>query len=170
MTVFNNFINSSIAIDAQDPLLPYLRCFPFPWPLTNSFTRNWKSRKLLTVCEFRSIREALEDSVAGRDPKLDVIKLLQECIRNFKHSAQYRDDTRFLKIWLLYVIYEPFLFSISIYFLDACLAYIMPCQFVSNPWCLFSFHSSSSIFLLISFSSLRSREESDRFKEDCWEA
>ncbi|KAK7257417.1 hypothetical protein RIF29_31389 [Crotalaria pallida] len=48
----------------------------------------------------RSIRKALEGS---GDSALDLSKLLTDCITSFKHSYRYRDDVRFLKIWLLYM-------------------------------------------------------------------
>ncbi|XP_061355572.1 mitotic checkpoint serine/threonine-protein kinase BUB1 [Gastrolobium bilobum] len=47
-----------------------------------------------------SIRKALEDS---NNSGQNLIKLLSDCIRNFKDSDRYRNDVRFLKIWLLYM-------------------------------------------------------------------
>ncbi|KAK9131833.1 hypothetical protein Scep_011361 [Stephania cephalantha] len=44
-----------------------------------------------------SIRDALDDSDSDH---LD--RLLEDCVMKFKDYARYRDDLRFLKIWLLY--------------------------------------------------------------------
>ncbi|KAF2283246.1 hypothetical protein GH714_043598 [Hevea brasiliensis] len=46
-----------------------------------------------------SIKKALDNKAFGGD----LNKLLLDCIRTFKHNAQYRNDPRFLKIWLLYL-------------------------------------------------------------------
>ncbi|PON74852.1 Mitotic spindle checkpoint protein Bub1/Mad [Trema orientale] len=50
-----------------------------------------------------SIRKALEDLKSGNDSGLDLSKLVSDCIKMFKDSAQYRDDIRFLKIWFLHI-------------------------------------------------------------------
>ncbi|KAG8641375.1 hypothetical protein MANES_13G145916v8 [Manihot esculenta] len=46
-----------------------------------------------------SIKKALDNKAFGGDPN----NLLLDCIRTFKHNAQYRNDPRFLKIWLLHL-------------------------------------------------------------------
>ncbi|KAK7263680.1 hypothetical protein RJT34_31274 [Clitoria ternatea] len=48
----------------------------------------------------RSIRKALESS-NNSDPNLP--NLLTDCIRSFTNNERYRNDVRFLKIWLLYM-------------------------------------------------------------------
>ncbi|KAJ7981492.1 Mitotic checkpoint Serine/Threonine-kinase BUB1-like protein [Quillaja saponaria] len=67
--------NLGFSADVDDPLLPYL----------------W------------SIKESLENSSSSNDSGLNLSKLLSDCIRNFKNGDKYRNDTRFLKIWLLYM-------------------------------------------------------------------
>ncbi|XP_027348193.1 mitotic checkpoint serine/threonine-protein kinase BUB1 [Abrus precatorius] len=47
-----------------------------------------------------SIRKALE---ASNNSALNLCNLLRDCIRNFKSNDRYRNDVRFLKIWLLYM-------------------------------------------------------------------
>ncbi|XP_065876772.1 mitotic checkpoint serine/threonine-protein kinase BUB1-like [Euphorbia lathyris] len=46
-----------------------------------------------------SIKKALDNKAFGGD----LNKLLVDCIQTFKHDAKYRNDPRFLKIWLLYL-------------------------------------------------------------------
>ncbi|XP_015573938.2 mitotic checkpoint serine/threonine-protein kinase BUB1 isoform X1 [Ricinus communis] len=46
-----------------------------------------------------SIKKALDNKSYGGD----LNKLLLDCINTFKHNPQYRNDPRFLKIWLLYL-------------------------------------------------------------------
>ncbi|KAG8641442.1 hypothetical protein MANES_13G147400v8 [Manihot esculenta] len=46
-----------------------------------------------------SIKKALDNKAFGGD----LNNLLLDCIRTFKHNTQYRNDPRFLKIWLLYL-------------------------------------------------------------------
>lgn len=48
----------------------------------------------------RSIRTALEDSNGSSE---NFTNLLSDCITIFKDNHRYRDDPRFLKIWLLYM-------------------------------------------------------------------
>ncbi|KAL2640698.1 hypothetical protein AAZX31_06G272000 [Glycine max] len=48
----------------------------------------------------RSIKKALE---ASDDSASSLSNLLKDCIRNFKNNDRYRNDVRFLKIWLLYM-------------------------------------------------------------------
>ncbi|KHN24282.1 Checkpoint serine/threonine-protein kinase BUB1 [Glycine soja] len=48
----------------------------------------------------RSIKKALE---ASDDSASNLSNLLKDCIRNFKNNDRYRNDVRFLKIWLLYM-------------------------------------------------------------------
>ncbi|XP_004303098.1 PREDICTED: mitotic checkpoint serine/threonine-protein kinase BUB1 isoform X2 [Fragaria vesca subsp. vesca] len=50
-----------------------------------------------------SIKEALDDFNSGKDSGSDLSRLLSDCIAAFKHDPHYRDDTRFLKIWFLYM-------------------------------------------------------------------
>ncbi|KAK7342402.1 hypothetical protein VNO80_25353 [Phaseolus coccineus] len=47
-----------------------------------------------------SIKEALE---ASDESTSNLGNLLRDCIRNFKNNDRYRNDVRFLKIWLLYM-------------------------------------------------------------------
>ncbi|ESW04799.1 hypothetical protein PHAVU_011G125900 [Phaseolus vulgaris] len=64
----------TIAVDAsKDPLVPFL----------------W------------SIKEALEAS--SDESTSNLSNLLRDCIRNFKNNDRYRNDVRFLKIWLIYM-------------------------------------------------------------------
>ncbi|GKV44973.1 hypothetical protein SLEP1_g52108 [Rubroshorea leprosula] len=45
-----------------------------------------------------SIKRALDKWYSGDHSSADLDKLLSDCITAFKHSAQYRNDIRFLKI------------------------------------------------------------------------
>lgn len=45
--------------------------------------------------------------------------LVANCINTFKSDPRYKDDVRFLKIWLLYVMFIPFCFLV---FNSVCLA------------------------------------------------
>ncbi|QCD87710.1 checkpoint serine/threonine-protein kinase [Vigna unguiculata] len=47
-----------------------------------------------------SIKKALE---ASGDSTPNLSNLLRDCIRNFKNNDRYRNDVRFLKIWLIYM-------------------------------------------------------------------
>ncbi|KAL4320631.1 hypothetical protein AHAS_Ahas14G0029800 [Arachis hypogaea] len=47
-----------------------------------------------------SVKKALEGSGSSSQ---NLLNLLGDCIRSFKDSEQYRNDVRFLKIWLLYM-------------------------------------------------------------------
>ncbi|XP_047178646.1 mitotic checkpoint serine/threonine-protein kinase BUB1 isoform X1 [Vigna umbellata] len=47
-----------------------------------------------------SIKKALE---ASGDSTPNLSNLLGDCIRNFKNNDRYRNDVRFLKIWLIYM-------------------------------------------------------------------
>ncbi|RYR63661.1 hypothetical protein Ahy_A04g021441 isoform C [Arachis hypogaea] len=47
-----------------------------------------------------SVKKALEGSGGSSQ---NLLNLLGDCIRSFKDSEQYRNDVRFLKIWLLYM-------------------------------------------------------------------
>ncbi|XP_022764101.1 mitotic checkpoint serine/threonine-protein kinase BUB1-like [Durio zibethinus] len=49
-----------------------------------------------------SIKKALDEWYSGNRTGVDLDKLLLDCISAFKHSAQYRNDLRFLKIWFIY--------------------------------------------------------------------
>ncbi|XP_031255387.1 mitotic checkpoint serine/threonine-protein kinase BUB1-like isoform X1 [Pistacia vera] len=61
---------------AQDPLLPWLL----------------------------SIKKALDEWCSGNHSgATDLDKLLLDCITTFKHHSHYKNDLRFLKIWLLYL-------------------------------------------------------------------
>ncbi|KAF5732564.1 ATP binding protein kinases protein serine/threonine kinases isoform 1 [Tripterygium wilfordii] len=51
-----------------------------------------------------SIKKALEEWKSGNSISVeDLDKLLSACIATFKHNAKYHNDTRFLKIWFLYL-------------------------------------------------------------------
>ncbi|GLT26028.1 hypothetical protein SLA2020_011190 [Shorea laevis] len=50
-----------------------------------------------------SIKKALDKWYSGDHSSADLDKLLSDCITAFKHSAQYRNDIRFLKIWFIYL-------------------------------------------------------------------
>ncbi|MED6123053.1 hypothetical protein PIB30_045677 [Stylosanthes scabra] len=47
-----------------------------------------------------NVKKALEGTGSSNQ---NLINLLEDCIRSFKDSEQYRNDVRFLKIWLLYM-------------------------------------------------------------------
>ncbi|KAJ4729775.1 mitotic checkpoint serine/threonine-protein kinase BUB1-like [Melia azedarach] len=50
------------------------------------------------------IKKALDEwSSANHDGARDLDKLLSDCINTFKHHSRYKNDIRFLKIWLLYL-------------------------------------------------------------------
>ncbi|EXB44632.1 Mitotic checkpoint serine/threonine-protein kinase [Morus notabilis] len=51
----------------------------------------------------RSVNQALGNLNSGNDSESNLSKLLSDCIKMFKDNAQYRDDPRFLKIWLLHI-------------------------------------------------------------------
>ncbi|RYR17989.1 hypothetical protein Ahy_B03g062633 isoform C [Arachis hypogaea] len=55
-----------------------------------------------------SVKNALEGSGGSSQ---NLLNLLGDCIISFKDSEQYRNDVRFLKIWILYVIYSFYLIS-----------------------------------------------------------
>ncbi|KAI4333945.1 hypothetical protein L6164_018693 [Bauhinia variegata] len=68
----------------------------------SSFRTTTDAQDPLAPC-LRSITEALEDGILSDYSGSNLIELLRDCIGNFKDSDRYRNDTRFLKIWLLYM-------------------------------------------------------------------
>ncbi|KAI3802254.1 hypothetical protein L1987_30384 [Smallanthus sonchifolius] len=62
-------------VSGEDPLLPHL----------------W------------SIKAALEKLELSKNEEDDVYELVYHCIQTFKHHSDYRNDIRFLKIWLIYI-------------------------------------------------------------------
>lgn len=95
-----------ITVDApHDPLLPFL------WFLSSlsslTFHAHTHFHILIFIFQFRSIKNAIE---ASNTPAPNLGNLLRDCITKFKNNDRYRNDVRFLKIWLLYVTLAPFLF------------------------------------------------------------
>ncbi|XP_076937821.1 mitotic checkpoint serine/threonine-protein kinase BUB1-like [Bidens hawaiensis] len=66
-------------ISGEDPLLPHL----------------W------------SIKQALDKLDLSKTDGQDVYELVSHCIQTFKHHSTYRNDIRFLKIWLIYMDFSP---------------------------------------------------------------
>lgn len=78
------------------------------------FTDNSVSVFFFLLCPDRSIKAALDKLDLSQNDGADVYELVSHCIKTFKHGSEYRNDIRFLKIWLIYVISFPS-FSLSIW-------------------------------------------------------
>ncbi|KAL8188767.1 hypothetical protein R6Q57_029787 [Mikania cordata] len=71
--------SANTVLSGEDPLLPHL----------------W------------SIKQALDKLELSKNAWDDVYELVYKCIETFKHHSDYRNDIRFLKIWLVYIDLSP---------------------------------------------------------------
>ncbi|KAJ9562918.1 hypothetical protein OSB04_008078 [Centaurea solstitialis] len=54
-----------------------------------------------------SIKAALDSLDLSQNDGADLYDLVSHCIQTFKHHSNYRNDIRFLKIWLIYIDLSP---------------------------------------------------------------
>ncbi|KAL4585270.1 hypothetical protein LXL04_009886 [Taraxacum kok-saghyz] len=54
-----------------------------------------------------SIKAVLDKLDLSQNDGADVYELVSHCIKTFKHNPDYRNDIRFLKIWLIYMDFSP---------------------------------------------------------------
>ncbi|XP_077242210.1 protein kinase and Mad3-BUB1-I domain-containing protein isoform X2 [Tasmannia lanceolata] len=50
----------------------------------------------------QSIKKGTDDFKQNPDLGAHLLKLLEDCIKNFENESRYRNDIRFLKVWILY--------------------------------------------------------------------
>ncbi|KAI3718442.1 hypothetical protein L6452_19313 [Arctium lappa] len=71
-------------------------------PANNTF-----SREDPLLSHLWSIKAALDKLDLSQNDEADVYELVHHCIETFKHASDYRNDIRFLKIWLIYIDFSP---------------------------------------------------------------
>jgi hypothetical protein len=113
--LFSSLISDIKTYSGKDPLLPWLRYIHFSvslcvracvFVLLICVSLSFFCWFGICVCGYRGIRK-LKESLPSQLLKEKLPRFLQKCAKTFESDRRYRNDLRYLRVWLQLVIDKP---------------------------------------------------------------